>query len=81
MIEFLPIKALRVYRGGITETKGVIMLHDEAYELLVHRYEATHNMEGIAKAYSVSKRTLYRLSEKSIKWAALRYVSVSTTEN
>ena len=31
------------------------MLHNEARELLVGGYEATHDAEGIAKAYSVSK--------------------------
>ena len=37
------------------------MLHNEARELLVRGYEATHDVEGIAKAYSVSKWTVYRL--------------------
>ena len=37
------------------------MLHNEARELLVEGYEATHDAEGIAKAYSVSKWTVYRL--------------------
>ncbi len=37
------------------------MLHNEARELLVQGYEATHDAEGIAKAYSVSKWTVYRL--------------------
>ena len=37
------------------------MLHNEARELLVQGYEATHDIEGIAKAYSVSKWTVYRL--------------------
>ena len=37
------------------------MLHNEARELLVRGYEATHDAEGIAKAYSVSKWTVYRL--------------------
>ena len=31
------------------------MLHNEARELLVQGYEATHDAKGIAKAYSVSK--------------------------
>ena len=37
------------------------MLHNEAKELLVKGYEATHDAEGIAKAYSVSTLTVYRL--------------------
>ena len=37
------------------------MLHNEARELLVKGYEATHDAEGIAKAYSVSTLTVYRL--------------------
>ena len=37
------------------------MLHNEAQELLVQGYEATHDAEGIGKAYSVSKWTVYRL--------------------
>ena len=37
------------------------MLHNEARELLVQGYEGTHDAEGIAKAYSVSKWTVYRL--------------------
>ena len=37
------------------------MLHNEARELLVKGYEATHDEEGIAKAYSVSTSTVYRL--------------------
>ena len=37
------------------------MLHNEAKELLVKGYEATHDAEGIAKAYSVSTSTVYRL--------------------
>ncbi len=37
------------------------MLHNEARELLVQGYEATHDAKGIAKAYSVSKWTVYRL--------------------
>ena len=39
------------------------MLHNEARELLVKGYEAPHDAEGIAKAYSVSKWTVYRLVE------------------
>ncbi len=42
------------------------MLHNEARELLVQGYEATHDAKGIAKAYSVSKWTVYRLAEQ--KW-------------
>lgn len=37
------------------------MPHNEARELLVQGYETTHDAEGIAKAYSVSKWTVYRL--------------------
>ena len=37
------------------------MLHNEARELLVQGYEATHDAKGISKAYSVSERTVYRL--------------------
>lgn len=43
------------------------MLHNEARELLVKGYEATHDVEGIAKAYSVSKWTVYRLAEQKRK--------------
>lgn len=37
------------------------MLHNEARELLVQGYETTRDAEGIAKAYSVSQSTVYRL--------------------
>lgn len=37
------------------------MLYNEARELLVRGYEATHDAEGIAKVYSVSQWTVYRL--------------------
>ena len=43
------------------------MLHNEARELLVKGYEATHDAEEIAKAYSVSKWTVYRLAEQKRK--------------
>ena len=43
------------------------MLHNEARELLVKGYETTHDVEGIAKAYSVSKWTVYRLAEQKRK--------------
>ena len=43
------------------------MLHNEARELLVKDYEITHDAEGIAKAYSVSKRIVYRLAEQKRK--------------
>lgn len=43
------------------------MLHNEARELLVQGYEATHDAEGIAKAYSVSKWTVYRLAGQKRK--------------
>ncbi len=37
------------------------MLHNEARELLVRGYEKSHDAAGIAQAYSVSIRTVYRL--------------------
>ncbi len=37
------------------------MLHNEARELLVKGYEQSHDAAGIAQAYSVSVRTVYRL--------------------
>ncbi len=37
------------------------MLHNEARELLVKGYEKSHDVAGIAQAYSVSIRTVYRL--------------------
>ena len=43
------------------------MLHNEAWELLVRDYEVTHDAEGIAKAYSVSKWTVCRLAEQKRK--------------
>jgi len=43
------------------------MPHNEARELLVRGYEATHDAERIAKAYSVSKWTVYRLAEQKRK--------------
>ena len=43
------------------------MLHNEARELLVQGYEAAHDAKGIAKAYSVSKWTVYRLAEQKRK--------------
>ena len=43
------------------------MLHNEARELLVEGYEATHDAKGIAKAYSVSKWMVYRLAEQKRK--------------
>lgn len=43
------------------------MLHSEARELLVQGYEAAHDAKGIAKAYSVSKWTVYRLVEQKRK--------------
>lgn len=43
------------------------MLHNEARELLVQGYESTHDAEGIAKAYSVSKWTVYHLVEQKHK--------------
>ena len=43
------------------------MLHNEARELLVEGYEATHDAKGIAKASAVSKRMVYRLAEQKRK--------------
>ncbi len=37
------------------------MLHNETRELLVKGYEKVHDAAGIAQAYSVSTRTVYRL--------------------
>lgn len=54
----------RVDRGGIAEVEDDIMMHNEARELLVRGYEATHDAEGIAQAYSMSKWTVYRLAEQ-----------------
>ena len=54
-------------RGSITETGDDSILHNEARKLLVEGYEATHDAEGIAKAYSVSKWTVYRLTEQKRK--------------
>ena len=43
------------------------MLRNETRELLVQGYETTGDVEGIAKAYSVSKWTVYRLAEQKRK--------------
>jgi len=43
------------------------MLHNEARELLVKGYERSHDAVGIAQAYSVSIRTVYRLVEQKRK--------------
>ncbi|MCC8078380.1 MAG: transcriptional regulator, partial [Oscillospiraceae bacterium] len=40
------------------------MLHNEARELLVAGYEKTHDAQLIADAFSVSKRTVYRLEQQ-----------------
>ncbi len=40
------------------------MLHNEARELMVKGYEKDHDVEGIARAYSVSERTVYRLAKQ-----------------
>ncbi len=50
------------------------MLHNEARELLVRGYEKTHDAEGIAQAYSVSVRTVYRIvkEKRETGSAALR---------
>jgi len=47
-------------RGKINEGDEK-MLHDEARELLVKGYEKDHDAKGIARAYSVSERTEYRI--------------------
>lgn len=39
----------------------VKMLHNEARKLLVEGYERTHDVHGIAKAYGVTEREVYRL--------------------
>ena len=43
------------------------MLHNEARELLVEGYEATHNAEAIAKIFHVNKYTVYHLEERKRK--------------
>jgi len=43
------------------------MLHNEARELLMAAYEKNHNAEAIAKAYAVSKWTVYHLAEQKRK--------------
>ncbi len=43
------------------------MLHKEARELLVEGYKSTYDAKGSAKAYSVSKWTVYRLAEQKKK--------------
>ena len=43
------------------------MLHNEARELLVQGYESTRDAKGIARPYSVSKWTSYRLAEQKRK--------------
>ena len=50
------------------------MLHNEARELLVKGYETSHDAAGIAQAYSVSIRTVYRLvrQERQTGSVALR---------
>lgn len=40
------------------------MLHNEARELLVRGYEKSGDVKGIASAYSVSERTVYRLAQQ-----------------
>ena len=40
------------------------MLHNEAREMVVEGYARTHDAEGIAKAYGISKWTVYHLSEQ-----------------
>lgn len=43
------------------------MLHNEARELLVEGYEATHNAREIAKLFHVSEFTVYHLAEQKRK--------------
>lgn len=40
------------------------MLHNEARELLVKGYEKSGDVAAIARAYSVSERTVYRLAQQ-----------------
>lgn len=40
------------------------MLHNETRELLVKGYEKSGDVKGIAAAYSVSERTVYRLAQQ-----------------
>lgn len=40
------------------------MLHNEARELLVKGYEKSRDAKAIARAYSVSERTVYRLAQQ-----------------
>lgn len=40
------------------------MLHNETRELLVEGYARTHDAEGIAAAYGISKWTVYHLSHQ-----------------
>ena len=40
------------------------MLHNEARELLIKGYEKSGDAEAIARAYSVSERTVYRLAQQ-----------------
>jgi len=53
------------------------MLHNKARELLVRGYGVTHDAEEIAKAYSVSKWTVYRLVEQKRK---TRSVTLRTSQ-
>lgn len=43
------------------------MLHNEARELMVEGYEATHDAKGIAKLFHVSEFTVYHLAEQKRK--------------
>ena len=43
------------------------MLHNEARELLVEGYEATHDAKEIAKLFHVSEFTVYHLAEQKRK--------------
>ncbi len=54
------------------------MLHNEARELLVEGYEATHNAEAIAKIFHVNKYTVYHLEERKRKNRQRRLANVAS---
>ncbi len=47
------------------------MLHNEARELLVEGYEATHNAKEIARLFHVSEFTVYHLAEQKRKTGSI----------
>lgn len=51
------------------------VLHDEARELAVEAYEATHNVEEVARNFQISKWTVYHMAErkKATGSVALRF--------